>query len=264
MKKKNNTGFIFVHLILAVFLLASLLCSFQIWIAQYERQVKKSLKIFEKKIHHRSLIYRAMALLSKADVSKKIEDVSESSIHLQWEDESEKFDLKELNHPDQDQREQYSRWIEKLFKKLQIPSSKIHAIFEEIHSHENLESLEEIPSLRTLMKEKDLDLSAYLTVYSQGGKININTAPKLVLEVLLEDEDPFLVERVLKKRRSGISPYHSTEELSGLSTSVLKWLTFKGSYFRIRIFDQNFKEPRMDVVLERAFGTVKVRQWIEK
>jgi len=86
-------------------------------------------------------------------------------------------------------------------------------------------------------EKKSKKLMDFLTIHSDG-KINVNTAPKEVLESLGESMDPALAAAIVEHRKE--APFETIEDLSevaGMDENVLaeigQWITVKSSTFSI-------------------------------
>ncbi len=83
----------------------------------------------------------------------------------------------------------------------------------------------------SISKEKFKNIADKITVSDEEnliGKVNINTAPKMVLNILFNDED--LVEKIIEYRKSSEAPFDNIGELmdiQGMSKS--KFITINGS-----------------------------------
>jgi type II secretory pathway component PulK len=270
---KNEHGFIFIHLIISIFILCSVLSFLMIAIRQYEKKIERGISEREERIEHRSKAYQAIALIAQDDPSvdylnepwnilNRDNMFDSEKIHCDVQDETSKFNLKFIFHEDAGIRKSYRKHVEQLLKGLKVSASSIHAIFEEVELTNSLENTSQLPAIQHVMDEMGLDLSLFLTVNSEG-KLNINTASQEVLEVLLEGEDPFLVKEILKRREK--TPYRSISEIKGVHQDILKFITVKSTHFQIQTWDKaRDKKPRLTIALQRALGELKIRQWIEK
>ena len=271
-KLQNNKGFVLVHLIISIFLLVSVLIFLINAVNQYQKGVHRNITEIEKRAEHRSKAYQAVALIFQDD--PKVDDLSEpwnrlgkensfekDDIHVDITDETGKLNLKFITHQDIEVRKRYTRFIERLLENLRVPSFLSRKILESSASIESLEEINQLTAVAEVKEKIDIDLGLYLTVHSQG-KININTASREVLEVLLEEDHPFLVKEILKNRER--SPFKAVGQLKGVQQDVLRFITVKSSHFRIETSESPSKEPKVSMIVQRSLGELKIQQWIEK
>ncbi len=267
---KSKDGFILIHLIIGIFFVGTSLLFFSSFLHHEQKRVQALKENFEKDLLHRSKIYEAIALLAEDDAQK--DDLTESwhqetgsddpsqPIYFEIEDECSKLDLNQLLHSDKKFREKYESFIQKLFKVLQISSIDSKTILNKVKNEGPLVSLKQIPTIQKIKKERGLDLEKFLTVYS-GGRININTAPKEILEVLLAEASPFLIKEILyKRKKSGFT--NEKEELTGVPVDLTDFLATRSFFFQIKSFEKHY--PKIRVILNRELGEVKIRQWLEE
>lgn len=268
--RHNSKGFILIHLMIAVFIVSSLLLLFSHRVDQYKKRVESEKAYFEKLTLCRSKTSEAIALLMDDNPQEdnfgepwyqisKQEKFSGEKIFFQIEDECGKLNLNLLADPDSKVRTAMQKFFRTLLHELKIPSFETEEMIREIQSKAPLHSLQQIQFLRDIGQERGIDLSPFLTVYSQG-RININTAPKELLEVLLAEAGPFLIKEILQKREK--EAFTEKEALQGISSDITQWLTTQSFFFQIK-----GEEPghvRIHVILQRELGEIKIRQWQEE
>jgi general secretion pathway protein K len=115
-------------------------------------------------------------------------------------------------------------------------------------------------------EKKDKKLMDFLTIHSDG-KININTAPKEVLESLSESMDGALAEAIVQHRKE--ESFESIEDLrkvAGMDDEVLaemgEWITVKSSSFSIETHvDCNGAVAGIKAVARREGNQAKLIYW---
>jgi general secretion pathway protein K len=115
-------------------------------------------------------------------------------------------------------------------------------------------------------EKKDKKLMDFLTIHSDG-KININTAPKEVLESLSESMDGALAEAIVQHRKE--ERFESIEDLNkvpGMDDEVLaemgEWITVKSSSFSIETHvDCNGAVAGIKAVARREGNQAKLIYW---
>ncbi len=274
MKMRQNSsklegGFILIQLMIGVFFIAISLLFFSSFLASEQKRVQSLKENFEKDLLHRSKIYEAIALLTEDATQKddltepwhQIRGLNDSSgpIYFEIEDECSKLDLNQLLHSDKKFKEKYESFIQRLFKNLRIASIDSQAILNKVKNEGPLISLEQIPAIQKIKKERGLDLEKFLTVYS-AGRININTASKEVLEVLLAEASPFLIKEILYKRKK--SGFKDKEQLREVPSDLIDFLTTRSIFFQIKSFEKD--QHKIRVILNRELGEVKICQWLEE
>jgi len=124
----------------------------------------------------------------------------------------------------------------------------------------------------SLSKEKFKNIAGKITVSDEEelvGKININTAPKMVLNILFNDED--LVEKIIEYRKSGEAPFDNIGELmdiQGMSKSkfigVCGNICAKSSVFSARssgLIERSRAYKEIYAVVDRGVDPPEIRYW---
>lgn len=154
-------------------------------------------------------------------------------------DESGKFNLNNLVKPDGTQVDESSRrWFEKLLQRVGLPAELSQAVIDwqdvddettgamgaESNYYQGLDpayltpntkfhSVEELKLVRGF-EGKNYDLiRPYVTALPEQTKININTAPALLLASIDPKLDVKAVEQELKKKQANLSYFNNAEEL---------------------------------------------------
>jgi general secretion pathway protein K len=136
-----------------------------------------------------------------------------------------------------------------------------------------VESLEELLLVRGISRElyygteERPGISAYLTTQGSDGKININTAPPLVLRSLSEHLDQQMVEEMIAYREdedndlSSISWYSGVRGMSS-EVSIDQLISTSSHYFEIRSAGiRETMSKRVEGLVERKEGALKIVSW---
>ncbi|MBI1883357.1 MAG: general secretion pathway protein GspK [Chlamydiae bacterium] len=262
---KRKEGFILIQCVLSLFILVSFLVFFAGRVNQYRMKVHGEMEENRKKIEARSCVCQIIDEVARegeknADWTRLQALGKNLPFEFQLEDESGKLNLNQLVSSDETLRGQYQKWIEKLFEKLHLSPFLRQGILEFVKSKGPFQTLNQIPILERAQKESHLNLARYLTVHSEG-RVNVNTAPKEVLEVLLEEGEPFLVKEILSRRQK--RPL-SEEEIRSLSRDVSSFLAVRSTSFHVIIRDLSEGKARLSVMVERSLGEMKIREWVEQ
>ena len=121
-------------------------------------------------------------------------------------------------------------------------------------------------------EEKDRNLLDFLTVYTEEGKININTAQKEVLQCLHEKIDAALAESIIERREEqrfsnlrDLSDFLSQETLSldtTIRNEIQERVTVKSSCFSIEALGRyQESEAEIKAVVLRTEGGLKLIYW---
>jgi general secretion pathway protein K len=136
-----------------------------------------------------------------------------------------------------------------------------------------LETPEELLLVKGLTAQVYRRLAPYVTVYGDG-LVNINTAPKRVIESLCEQMDPALTQVIVERRR--VRPFRSLEELRQVQgmTEVIydriqRLITVEsaGLYYRLQATGQVDNLSRtVSAILRRnkGDGTVDIVRYTEE
>lgn len=186
-------------------------------------------------------------------------------------DESGKFNLNNLVKPDGTQVDESARrWFEKLLQRVGLPAELSQAVIDwqdvddettgamgaESNYYQGLEpayltpntkfhSVEELKLVRGF-EGKNYDLiRPYVTALPEQTKININTAPALLLASIDPKLDVKAVEQELKKKQANLSYFNNAEELwqlnafSGIDgqnkTDATALIDVRSNYFTAQI-----------------------------
>ncbi len=123
---------------------------------------------------------------------------------------------------------------------------------------------EELRKVYRIDNETYVALAPFVTVHS-GGKININTAPKEIIESLSEGVSPWIAENIIDYRQR--SPFTTVNELkeAGLITSdflmkeIAPLLTVSSSYFQVEsVAELGGVVVRYRVVLHREGSSSQI------
>lgn len=121
--------------------------------------------------------------------------------------------------------------------------------------------------VRTFGEEGKKRLLDFLTIYSDG-KVNINTAPKEVLESLSDKLDEAVAEAIIEYRKE--EDFSSVEDLknvpgvdAGLYDEIKKWITVKSFAFSIESQGGCCDDASADIkaVVEREKEGLKLIYW---
>jgi len=113
-------------------------------------------------------------------------------------------------------------------------------------------------------KEKERDsLNSYLTVYGDG-KVNINTAPSLVLQSLHSDIDASLSQEIVEHR-----PFKKITDLKEvfgiddkLYSNISPLITVKSNFFQVHaIGSLGEARKRIKTILERKDKNLEIKYW---
>lgn len=270
----NAGGFIFFHFLLSILVAGPMILIFARAVIRCRWNVSVQIERIEGKHRARSLCYRRIQMLNADDPSvdhfsepalKEFADTS--SISKGWrvlvEDEGGKLDLKQLRHEDDRIRDVFEESARSLLKRLDVPEGlSTRFLREAVKLSGASAALDDLAVVNQLKSERGIELTQFFTLHSQG-RININTAPAAVLEVLLDREEPHLVKDILNlRKRFGIK---SLALLGRLHPDRQKLLDVRSSFFRIRIR----KAPgagmeALNVIVERSMGELKIRRWVER
>ncbi|MDD2364612.1 MAG: type II secretion system minor pseudopilin GspK [Desulfuromonadaceae bacterium] len=131
-------------------------------------------------------------------------------------------------------------------------------------SNAKLMTLSEISLIKGITPELAVKMRPFLTTFSdQPGSplstININTAPKEIIEALDDRIDERMAERIIEER--GLQPFKSTAELSrvpGLDTvaiGLVGKISVKGNLFKIRAISKVKDSGRTVEAIVRLSGS---------
>jgi type II secretory pathway component PulK len=262
-----ESGFIMLHTMMVVFVLAVFALIFGRAVRHFEREGAAQTFQIEFKTLSYSKIYEAIFKISQdgplADHLKdiwNIKDKIDSNHLITVEDESGKINLLGLKSKEADYQKRVEKSIRRLLDAKEVPVRIIESMIEEVKKGNGVASLEALESYATAGRENQAYLNRFLTVHSDG-KININTAPSEVLEVLLEEENLLLVKEILSKR--GKEPFLDLKQFEDLEDSTRAFLSVNSTFFTIKIANQ-YHRVFFKVVIHRSLGATKIVEWIEK
>ncbi|MBI5485066.1 MAG: type II secretion system minor pseudopilin GspK [Deltaproteobacteria bacterium] len=183
------------------------------------------------------------------------------SIEIAVSEESGKINLNVLVQPNMEFEPFTLAMLKRLGKRLELPDELWGALADWIDSddlprsggaespyYQNLKpgyaarngkllTLAELSLVKGFTPEVLSKIRPFVTVFSDQGGININTAPKEVLAALDDRIDDRMAERILEERQ--LKPFKSPAELSrvagleAVSIGLIGRVTVKGSLFRI-------------------------------
>lgn len=273
MRSKNKpdyirqSGFIMMHTLIVVFLLAVFAVVFgrAVWIfyhktfaqtRQIQLRVQSYSKIYE-------TIFKIIGDKTQADHLKDPWNVQEKfgdNLVLQVEDESGKVNLTALRSHDIDFEKKMETAVRKLLLSKGVSGNIVEDFIREVQGKKDTACLEELNSYSSLDGKFKTYVDRFLTLHSDG-KININTAPKEVLDVLLEAENPFLVKEILLKREK--DPFLDLKAIDGLTDETKKLLSVNSSFFTIKVTGEG-QYSLLKVLIQRSLGETKIINWMEK
>jgi type II secretory pathway component PulK len=262
-----ESGFIMLHTMMVVFVLVVFALIFGRAVRHFEREGTAQTLQIEFKTASYSKIYETIFKISQdspiADHLKDIwnvKDKIDNDHAMTVEDESGKINLLGLKSKDADYQKRIERSIRRLLISKEVPVRIIESMIEEVKEEDNVASLESLKSYAASGRENQTYLSRFLTVHSDG-KININTAPREVLEVFLEEENQLLVKEILSKR--GKEPFPDLKQFEDLEDGTRALLSVNSAFFTIEITNQ-YNSVFFKVVIHRSLGVIKIVEWIEK
>jgi general secretion pathway protein K len=182
-------------------------------------------------------------------------------------DENSKININLLRNDQSEIDENREAQARRLFRALGIPEERLNPILDwldgddierqdgaEAYFYQNLEQpytcangpfltvgqifmVRGVREFERFGEKKNKRLLDYLTIYSDG-KININTAPKEVLQSLSESMDSTLAEGIVEYRKEGnFESIDDLRKVPGMDDEVLaeisEWITLKSSTFSI-------------------------------
>ncbi len=128
----------------------------------------------------------------------------------------------------------------------------------------DLDSIDELVLVKGFETEMVETLRPFVTIYS-GGKINVNTAPALLLQAMLPSMDEQAVKRVITARGDGA--FRSTGEaiavgeLEGADRrAMLQMGTVRSSFFSVKATGQSGDSSRVVSVVAHRSESGKVEQ----
>jgi general secretion pathway protein K len=218
------------------------------------------------------------------------------SFHGGMVDENSKININLLRNRQGEIDEKREMQVRRLFKALGVKEERLNAVLDwldaddierqdgaEGYFYQNLEEPYEcangpfltvsqvflVRGMREFERfgeKKSKRIRDYLTIYSDG-KININTAPKEVLESLGESMDSALAEAIVDYRKE--ESFESIEDLRkvpGMDDDVIaeisEWITVKSSIFSIEAHvNCNGAVATIRTVAQRQGGKAKLVYW---
>jgi general secretion pathway protein K len=211
-------------------------------------------------------------------------------------DENSKININLLRNDQGEIDEQREAQARRLFRALGIPEERLNPILDwldaddierqdgaEAYFYQNLEQPYEcangpfltvgqifmVRGMREFERfgeKKSKRLLDYLTIYSDG-KINVNTAPKEVLESLSESMDSTLAEAIVEYRKeANFESIDDLRKVPGMDDEVLGeisgWITVKSSTFSIEArVNCNGATASIRTVAQRQGNKAKLIYW---
>lgn len=270
--KKNEEGFVFIQLMIAMIALGAFLVFWTDLIGKSSRIMEKEILLIEKSVKYRSVFFQSLySIIEKENHDIEYQNKEErekidkengiQSICVKIENEDGKLNINQLVSTDSVIQEEYNRFFVLLFEKLGFMSFESREILSYLIKNAPVKDLDQLEYLKEMGLKREIDLTKYITVHS-SGQVNINTAPREILEVILGNDSSHLTDEIIKLRK--IKKINEITQMDHLKESVMKYFTVKSVFYKIKIYEKDEKNEKICSIVEKDNETIKVRQWIEK
>jgi len=266
-KPNSESGFIMFNTMITVFMLSVFIIIFGRAVSTFGREAQAQTFQIEFKTKSYSKIYETIFKISQDNPlsdhlqeSWNLQNKMGGGFAIKVEDESGKISLLALKSKDKIFRKKIEKSIRKLLSDKGVSADIIDELVAEVKKRKDVPGLESLESYAGASPKEQACLSGFLTVHTDG-KININTAARETLEVLLAEENLFLVKEILSRR--GKEPFLDLKPFEDTEDSIRSLLSINSSFFTIRISDESYR-VFLKVVVQRSLGEIKIVEWMEK